>query len=103
MTPKKNFERNNCYIEKCLKWHVWWLGLIQLSNMLATWESNYTKNGFLRLNSLGRGYDDVRLWWRWMVSNIIIGENQHNIVNAVQISIKFCFLSLKIWFLKRAI
>ena len=36
-----------------------------------------------------------------MVSNVIIGRNQHIIANAVQISLEFCFLSLKILFFKK--
>ena len=38
-----------------------------------------------------------------MASNVKIGRNEHIIVNAIQISIKCCFLSLKISFLKWAI
>ena len=36
-----------------------------------------------------------------MVSNVVTGRNRYIIVNAIQISIEFWFLSLKIWFLKK--
>ena len=36
-----------------------------------------------------------------MVSNVVTGRNRYIIVNAIQISIEFWLLSLKIWFLKK--
>ena len=34
----------------------------------------------------------LKLWWPWMVSNVIIGRNQHITANAVQISIELFFI-----------
>ena len=45
---------------------------------------------------------DLRLWWSWMVSNVII-RKKRIIVNVVLISIEFCFSSLKFRFLKGTI
>ena len=45
---------------------------------------------------------DLRLWWSWIVSNVII-RKKSIIVSIVLISIEFCFSSLKFQFLKGTI